>query len=655
MAGPPLRLRHRESHTEPIYSITFNRVDASLADVFATVGANRVTIYRLVEARPPAVEAEGERPQVPGKKRGHSSTNTEQTVVELETLQVYSDADAGERFYCSAWGIGQAGDSSTTSLLAVAGARCHIKLIDCCAGRPCTILPGHGGAINDLTFHPHEREWLLSASADESIRLWHVGSAECLAIFNGDAGHRDAVISLDVRFDGRCFATGSIDGSIKVWPLETDALALRAAQAAMAVRANASAAEADAAGAGTAGADTAEAADTAHANGRGQAVDNGNGAAKASDGAANANGGLSGNGAACGLNGDGAACDGTREGGGGGDGANGDGGTGVCEGGGHGSTSAPPHPPPRYPPAHCKPPVLFQRPLATYERVHRDEGSGLSQWVDCVRYIGRRLLSRGSDGRAILWQPADDPCALLSTLHPPHLHPPPSTASTTAATTAASTAAIAAASTAATPAWASASYRVLESFAVAANRGIWFLRFGLNHSCTCLAMGSTKGNVLLWDLAQIISSKPALDAASKLSSANKPSKRASKQMEPSVQVEGSKAVGGSPSSHVRSRQVTSGHVKSKAVDEAEATEEEAEATEGSKHDAAEVAAQAEHGCPVFTTLRVDPAPSSKRGKSAAKSAAKFTALTVRCAAWAAEGAYVVGGCDDGSICVWGGI
>ena len=31
-------LRHRESHEEAIYAIAFNQIDASLADVFATVG-----------------------------------------------------------------------------------------------------------------------------------------------------------------------------------------------------------------------------------------------------------------------------------------------------------------------------------------------------------------------------------------------------------------------------------------------------------------------------------------------------------------------------------------------------------------------------------------------------------------------------------------
>ena len=37
----------REPHGQPVYAVAFNDVDAAHADVFATVGANWVSIYRL--------------------------------------------------------------------------------------------------------------------------------------------------------------------------------------------------------------------------------------------------------------------------------------------------------------------------------------------------------------------------------------------------------------------------------------------------------------------------------------------------------------------------------------------------------------------------------------------------------------------------------
>ena len=108
-----------------------------------------------------------------------------------------------------------------SSLLAVGGVRGHIKVLDASNASVYALLQGHGGAINEMRFHPTQRRLLLSCSADESSRLWHVGTRECLAMFAGNGGHRDAVVSLDVRLDGSSFATGSIDGTVKVWQLDT--------------------------------------------------------------------------------------------------------------------------------------------------------------------------------------------------------------------------------------------------------------------------------------------------------------------------------------------------------------------------------------------------------------------------------------------------
>ena len=47
-------LRHRESHAESLYAVAFNQVDASLASTFATVGANRVTVYSIQPGSRPA-------------------------------------------------------------------------------------------------------------------------------------------------------------------------------------------------------------------------------------------------------------------------------------------------------------------------------------------------------------------------------------------------------------------------------------------------------------------------------------------------------------------------------------------------------------------------------------------------------------------------
>jgi hypothetical protein len=253
-----------ESHRRPVYAIAWNLVDASLADTFASVGANRVSVYRLAlpeiaAADDPPVAAAAA-PMKDGKRLGGQSGASP---AECTLQQAYCDQDPDENFYCCAWGVRVGPDGATaTSVLAVAGALFQIKLLDLCAGQVACVLRGHGGAVNELQFHPRERALLVSAAADESVRLWHVGVGHCLATFAGHSGHRDAVVSLDVRLDGRALVTGAIDGAIKLWALDAPPLQRRV------MAANEAAASASAAIASAVDADEAAAAELGMADGR---------------------------------------------------------------------------------------------------------------------------------------------------------------------------------------------------------------------------------------------------------------------------------------------------------------------------------------------------------------------------------------------------
>jgi len=66
--------------------------------------------------------------------------------------------------------------------------------------------------------HPLRPSWLLSASRDHSLRLWHVGSGVLALIMAGEGGHRAEVISCDWHLSQRCTAvSGGMDGCVKVW------------------------------------------------------------------------------------------------------------------------------------------------------------------------------------------------------------------------------------------------------------------------------------------------------------------------------------------------------------------------------------------------------------------------------------------------------
>ncbi|XP_010553565.1 PREDICTED: WD repeat-containing protein YMR102C-like [Tarenaya hassleriana] len=72
---------------------------------------------------------------------------------------------------------------------------------------------GHKGEILDLSWSSEER-LLLSSSVDETVRLWRLGSDECLKIFS----HKNFVTCVAFNpVDDNYFISGSIDGKVRMW------------------------------------------------------------------------------------------------------------------------------------------------------------------------------------------------------------------------------------------------------------------------------------------------------------------------------------------------------------------------------------------------------------------------------------------------------
>ena len=77
---------------------------------------------------------------------------------------------------------------------------------------PYRLYRGHKKDVLDLAWSTSN--FLLSASMDKSVRLWHVSVAECLKIFR----HNDFVTAIAFHpANESLFLSGSIDGKVRLW------------------------------------------------------------------------------------------------------------------------------------------------------------------------------------------------------------------------------------------------------------------------------------------------------------------------------------------------------------------------------------------------------------------------------------------------------
>jgi len=156
-----------------------------LKNVFAAVGGNLATVYIL-------------------------------TADSWDSQQEYIDEDSQEIYYTCSWSYDP---QNWSPLLAVAGKNGVIRVFDCTKTETRCSLRAHLQAINDLKFHPSKPYLLLSASSDESLRLWDIRTGRCTAIFHSDS-YSSPVYSCDFHPNGEQFVSAGGKNAVLVWSAE---------------------------------------------------------------------------------------------------------------------------------------------------------------------------------------------------------------------------------------------------------------------------------------------------------------------------------------------------------------------------------------------------------------------------------------------------
>ncbi len=153
-------------------------------------------------------------------------------VVAVSLLQVFFGTAAGAQTPNSAAGtpppelVLQTGHSMKVNavalspnnrLLASASADNTIRLWDVGSGNELRTLTGHGGWVKCVAFSP-DGKLLASGSNDRTVRLWSVSTGRELHLL---AGHSGPVEALTFSADGRWLVSGSADNTAKLWESST--------------------------------------------------------------------------------------------------------------------------------------------------------------------------------------------------------------------------------------------------------------------------------------------------------------------------------------------------------------------------------------------------------------------------------------------------
>ncbi len=101
--------------------------------------------------------------------------------------------------------------------IVTASADYTLRLWDAESGECMCVFTGHENMIRSVAYSPNGKQ-IASGSDDKTLRLWDADSGECLTIFTG---HEDSINGVAISPNSKRIASGSDDKTIRLWDLES--------------------------------------------------------------------------------------------------------------------------------------------------------------------------------------------------------------------------------------------------------------------------------------------------------------------------------------------------------------------------------------------------------------------------------------------------
>lgn len=178
------------THDEPLDAPVRKLSPNAWIHLFATVNNNCVRVYRAQHGKKPRL------------------------------IRCFQDEDPDECFYTVSFVFNA--DNTNCWWVLAAGVKGVVRVLDLNKNCVAKTLIGHGEAVNHIAVHPRDPALIVTASKDESLRLWNLRIGTPIAMFAGLKGHRGEVLSVDFDRFGNRFASCGIDNSVRVWDVTSD-------------------------------------------------------------------------------------------------------------------------------------------------------------------------------------------------------------------------------------------------------------------------------------------------------------------------------------------------------------------------------------------------------------------------------------------------